>query len=328
MRPSPLTHLSLSTVTRAVRRGLACATLALSLLRAVSAAAAKAHSAPLSAPVHINARNVDFLAQAKVELHVTSFDGELVQRSPTTAISLDDLNSFVVHIDSAHVTLSSDGLTELLNTYVLPKAKSPVRDLHVSFSGQTVRITGHIHKLVDLPFTAMATVAVTPLGSLLLHVTEMRALGFLHKDLLSLLGIDLSAVAKPTKGDSFHISGDDIIFPIQSLFPPPRVIAKLTSVHLEGDKLVQQYGPATPPTNEALPAPALNYVHFRGGTLHFARFTMDDVDMELIDEKPATPFRFSLQHYYRQLVDGYSRTLPNGALLIYMPDYGVTPGKK
>jgi hypothetical protein len=49
--------------------------------------------------------------------------------------------------------------------------------------------------------------------------------------------------------------------------------------------------------------------------------TMTDVDLQIIDQDPSTPFDFSMDHYRAQIEAGYSKSLPNLGLLVYMPDY-------
>jgi hypothetical protein len=55
--------------------------------------------------------------------------------------------------------------------------------------------------------------------------------------------------------------------------------------------------------------------------MRFGKLTMTDVDLELVDMDPKTPFDFDLTHYYEQLEFGYSKSLPGFALLVYAPDY-------
>ncbi len=66
---------------------------------------------------------------------------------------------------------------------------------------------------------------------------------------------------------------------------------------------------------------APNYISWTGGVLRFGKLTMRDVDLELVDLDPTTPFDFSVAHYRDMLVAGYSKTTPRGGLVTYMPDY-------
>jgi hypothetical protein len=64
-----------------------------------------------------------------------------------------------------------------------------------------------------------------------------------------------------------------------------------------------------------------NFVYFRGGRLRFGRLEMRDTDLLITDANAADPFDLYLAHYARQLSAGYSRTMPNAALRVMMPDW-------
>ena len=56
--------------------------------------------------------------------------------------------------------------------------------------------------------------------------------------------------------------------------------------------------------------------------MKFALLTMSPVNLELVPLKPDLHkrFEFSVDQYYQQLVTGYSKSLPNKGLLVYMAD--------
>jgi hypothetical protein len=57
---------------------------------------------------------------------------------------------------------------------------------------------------------------------------------------------------------------------------------------------------------------------YRGGTLRFGKLLMLDADMQIVALRPAGFFGFDLDRYKQQLVAGYSKTLPDAGLLVYM----------
>ena len=56
--------------------------------------------------------------------------------------------------------------------------------------------------------------------------------------------------------------------------------------------------------------------------------SMKPADLQLIDSDPKDPFDFFPSKYQGQLVAGYSKNTPSGALRTYMPDYGDLAGVK
>jgi hypothetical protein len=281
---------------------------------------------PARGAVRLQVENAKFHVLDDVLLTVKRMDGWMVPK-PGQTVSLDSKNSFTLHILSGETYLKAKDLSALLNEYLLPHAKTAIRDVQVSFDGQTLVVKGTLHKVIDVPFDGKGTVSTDGDGSIRVHFTELKVAGVLKKGLLDFLGLKLSKVAQPEKQSRFHMEGDDVILPVTALFPPPRVAGKLTSVRIEGDALVQVFGAAdaklAPP-----PAQAQNYIYFRGGRMKFGKLTMDDVDLELIDTSPSTSFDFSLTHYQQQLDAGYSKSLPDLGLLVYMPDYASLDGRK
>ena len=59
-------------------------------------------------------------------------------------------------------------------------------------------------------------------------------------------------------------------------------------------------------------------MYFKGGALHFGKLVMLDAEMEVVDRRPTGLFNFDLDRYKEQLVAGYSLTLPDMGLEVYM----------
>jgi hypothetical protein len=281
---------------------------------------------PVTGAVRIQVENGLFHVLDDVMMTVKRLDGWMIPK-PGQMVSLDQKTSFTLDILSGETRLKAEDLSRLSNEYLLPHAKTPIKNLVISFDGGVVAVKGDLHKGMDLPFSGRAALSLDPTGDIRLHFTELKVAGMIKKNLLDLLGIKLSSVAQPEKESRFHIEGDDILLPIAALFPPPRIQGKLTSVKIEGDEMVQTFG--TP--NTALkppPTAAKNYIYFYGGRIKLGKLTMDDVDLELVDKNPATGFDFSLEHYQQQLEAGYSKSLPSLGLVVYMPDYSTVASKK
>ena len=271
--------------------------------------------------VHLQVKNCLFYVMDDVVLNVLSLDAWMIPR-PGHTVSHDSKSSFLLQINSGATYLKARDLTALLNDYLLPQAKTPLKNITVTFEGSEIVVKGELHKLVDIPFQGKGAASVADGSDIRVHFTELKAAGVIKKGLLDLLGIKLSDIAQPQKQAAFRIEEDDLLLSITALFPPPRIAGKLTAVRIEGDGLVQIFGPANaiiPPP----PTPAKNYIYFRGGRMKFGKLTMDDVDLQLVDKDPSNSFDFSLDHYAEQLEAGYSKSLPSLGLLVFMPDYST-----
>jgi hypothetical protein len=296
------------------------------------AAMARQHDAvpqpkpPVPNAVQLEISNADLHVLDDVIIHVPTFDAWMVPQ-PGQTVSLDDKKTYTMQILQGKTYLKDKDLAALLNEYLLPHAKAPLSNISLHFNGQTVEVKGDLKKVIRVPFEGKAQLDKTQEGEIRLHFTSITAAGILKKGLMDALGIKLSSIAQPQKISRFRIEGDDIIFPIHALFPPPRVFGKLTAVSIDGDSLVQEFGdPAAPLPPPRTPAP--NYIYFHGGVMRFGKLTMAGVDLELVDMEPKTPFDFDLTHYYEQLEQGYSKSLPGFGLLVVAPDYRTIRDKQ
>lgn len=92
----------------------------------------------------------------------------------------------------------------------------------------------------------------------------------------------------------------------------------MSSVRIDGNRVVQLFGADVPRHD---PESGRNFMYYRGGALRFGKLTLQDADLEIIDQSPKDPFDFYLDRYRDQLVAGYSKTTPNFGLKVFMPDF-------
>jgi hypothetical protein len=274
-------------------------------------------------------QSVLFRVMKDVVLQVDSLDGVIAPVRKNEVVSLDDKNSFLLKVQKATTSISSTDLAALANDFILPRAKTPLKNLSLTFNpDQSIQVKGDFHKLVDVPFSGTASLKVTSNGDMRMHLANLTVAGVIHQDVLNFLGIKVSTVAKPKRKQSFKIVGNDIIFPIDQMFPPPHVSGELHDINISGNKLNLIFGTdkQEPDKNHsAAEKPSVtigSYIYFRRGTMKFALLTMSPVDLELVPLKPEPDklFEFSVDQYYQQLVAGYSKSLPNKGLLVYMAD--------
>jgi hypothetical protein len=293
---------------------VAMATMALAA-RAAGADPPRAAGRGHPVSVQVQMRNVDLHVAEDVTLRVRSLQGRFVATGGVP--NLDDSRSYVVEVAAGEVAISEDSLNALLNEHVFGHG-GPIRDVRARVEGGELKQKGVLKKGIAIPFDVKGGVEPTPDGRIRVHARSIRSLGLPMKPLLKLLGLDLQKLVKLEAGHGVTVDGNDFVIDPQRARPPPRLRGRVTAVRLEGHELVQTFGSGPP----ALPAAgAPNYIRWSGGVLQFGKLTMKDVDLELIDQDPKTPFDFSVAHYRDMLVAGYSKTTPSGGLLTYMPDY-------
>jgi hypothetical protein len=271
---------------------------------------------PSQPEVGIDMRNVHLHVSDDAALDVTWIHGRLHSTSADRPPVFDDQSSFTMEIDDAEVALDAASLTALVNRAFAFKG-SNLSDLRVSFDGSNIVQRGKLSKGITMPFTVTASVTATPEGQLVVHPVKVKAAGIPATKLMGLFGVELQDLikARPEAGISLH--DNDMIIDPAKLLPPPATRGRIVKAFVRGDRLVQIFGKGT----AQRPKSGGNYVWFRGGAIRFGRLTMSNADLKLVDMDPKDPFGFYSAKYNQQLVAGYSKSTPDGALRTYMPDY-------
>jgi hypothetical protein len=244
--------------------------------------------------------------------------GEMIATS-AEPVTLDDPASFETSIKAAEIAISAKTLSDLLNQRVFAYPGAPLKNLTITTKAGRIKQTGIMHKGVDLPFELEGTLGVTADGEIRLHADKVRSAHVPFKGLLHLFGEDLSKLIRIKQDRGVTLEGDDIFLNPSKMLPPPRITGKVTAVRIEGDLIVQTFGTGGDKIGIP-PFKARNYIYHKGGILRFGKLTMKDVDLEIVDKSPATPFEFSLPEYNRQLVAGYSKNTESHGLIVFMPD--------
>lgn len=276
-------------------------------------------------------RNVDFYVDPNVVLRIRYLRGTM--RSKTDgAIIFDDKHSFIIRINSAEVGLNASDLSTLMNKYIFAYKGAPIKRVSVSIANGQMRMTGRLHKGVDIPFDIIAQVSATPEGLMRIHPTQTKIFRLNGKALMSVFHLTLQKLIDVRKATGVTVSGDDILIDPAKVIPPPTIEGHVTQVRVDGDQIVQTFGtaadraaltPLAPPDTRAK-----NFMYYRGGSLRFGRLTMSDAEMQIVDLDPGDPFEFELDQYNKQLVAGYSRTLPSLGLEVFMRDIDKVGGTR
>jgi hypothetical protein len=281
---------------------------------------------PTDAATDAQFRHVNFQVASGIVLGIRYLRGTMASATHGGPIAFDDKSSFVIHIDTADVALSSDVLGHLMNEHVFAYPTAPLRGLSFSIVGAQLRLRGTLHKVVDIPFDMTSVLSVTSEGLIRVRPVTLKICSLNGKGLMSALGIELADLLDLSKATGATVVGNALLLDPNHLLPPPMIQGRLVSVGLEGGQLVQHFGHSGS-SGAALAAMvpadsgARNYMYFRGGTLQFGKLFMVRADMLIVDTQPETPFAFSIDGYLRQLVAGYSRTHDNLSLEVFMPDY-------
>jgi hypothetical protein len=275
--------------------------------------------------VHAEMRNVLYHFTDSISVHIAHLEGELVPTAKAGFPIFDDANSFRLAIRSAEISITTDALSNVLNQYAFAASDAPIKAIRVSTKDSNLRIQGRLHSKGDLPFESEGSLAVTPEGEIRVHTEKVKAGHIPVKGLMDLVGETISKLIDTRKVRGVRAEKDDLILTPSELFPAPRIEGRLSSIAIQGNEIVQDYGGLSHPATK-MPG---NYMAYRGAQLRFGKLTMNDTDLTLIDLDPQDPFDFYLDHYKDQLVAGYTKTTPSFGLKSYFRDYNkLGPAQK
>lgn len=270
--------------------------------------------------VEIQMSNVNFRVAKGIVLNVDHLRGRLKSTHGALPVTFDDPDSFVVEIDTGQVSINTDSLVALMNSYTLGDSGTSLKDVKIRIKGGKLVIQGTLHKAVPLPFEVEGVVSATNDGNIRVHATRIKAGHLPVKGLLHFFGEDLSMVVKLNNAKGMRLDGDDIILTPSALTPPPHLEGRVTSVSLKGDRLVQSFDSGRHSRALSPPLRSTAYIYHRGGILRFGKLTMSDADLEIVGDRPG-PFEFFEREYQKQLIAGYSKTTAANGLVVHMVDY-------
>jgi hypothetical protein len=301
------------------------------VVSASRSSAADAHDAlddQSAQPLRIEMRNVRLHVDSSAVMRVVALRGEAVAATPGAVPVLDDARSFAIVASGGTVALDGEALGALLNEIVFGYRGAPLRHIRVRIQDGGIVQSGILRKGVDLKFTMAASLTLQPDGKLLVHPTSLRILGVNGEKLLRALGLHLKDMLdlKGARGIAFAGKDDMVLDPL-AILPPPAVRGTIADVRADGAAGTITLDFARTPADSAFAryvrpdSTVPNYVYFRGGRLRFGRLEMRDTDLLITDGNASDPFDLYLAHYAEQLSAGYSRTMPNAALRVVMPDF-------
>jgi hypothetical protein len=274
--------------------------------------------------VRAQMRNVKYRFSDKVSVQINTLQGAFVPVGDSEMPVFDDKNSFKIRIDSAEIAISPQDLANLLNDYVFARPGSQLAGISVSTTDKGhLKVKGRLKDKGGIPFESEGALSPTPDGRLRLHADKVRALKIPVKGLMDAFGIDVGDLIKSGKVPGVTAEGNDLIFDLEQILPPPHIEGKVTKVRVEPNTIIQTFtaDPKTPADTKPISKIQGNYMALQGNRLRFGKLTMEDSDIILYDMNPADPLDFFLDHYKEQLAAGYTKISTSFQVRAYIKDY-------
>lgn len=277
--------------------------------------------------VQIAMKNVDFRLSDDIVVNIHTLNGQWVPVGNSAFPVLDDKDSFAIAVDAASISITVASLTNDLNEWVFSAPDAPLKHLKVSAAGDKVKLNGTLASKAGFPFESQGTLVVAPDGMIRVHTTGIKTAHLPLKGLMNIFGVGTEDLINTSHAKGVTIDKDDLVLDPQRALPPPALHGHLSKVELRGQEIYLTFGPTgeavagSSPVEVRSECGARNYIALRGGTVRFGKLTMDDADLQLVDQDPQTPFDFSMDHYKEQLEAGYSKITPKFGLCSFVPDF-------
>lgn len=268
----------------------------------------------------VYAHNLELRKGPEFRIYVRWLRGEMEPVRRDRAPSLDDVESFLFHIDRGLIHANVGDIERYLNSSVA--AQSPLKNMKLSGEGRQVKLSGTLHKLLmPLPVEVIGTLSPAPNGRIHFAVSKINVLKIPVKALMGGLKVEVKDIVGPKPVQGIEVVNNDLYLDTANLLPPPHIRGQITGIQVQAPDVVVTYG-STTPEDEAELARWHNFLRLRGGSVDFGKLTMRQADLTLIDASDDVWFDLDLANYRQQLVKGYSRMTPDNGLEMYLPDVG------
>jgi hypothetical protein len=275
-----------------------------------------------SSAVAIEMRDVHLRVSDDIALDIRFLRGRLESRPPESLPVFDNGRSYDIILELGEISVDEPSVNALVKR-ALGRGHSSISDIRVTFDGGLVKQTGKLRQGVQVPFSIRSRLEATRDGRIRLSPVSVKAAGIPVSGIMKLFDVELEELLEVAPGFGVQADDNEVLLSPGRILPPPEIRGPLAAVAVRGKRLVQVFGSASrvaaAMTERHAPG---HYIQFRGNRIRFGRLTMSDTDMRLIDADPTDPFDFYPAQYVAQLVAGYSKNTPRGALRVYMPDYG------
>lgn len=203
---------------------------------------AQERSAAEQGRVRAEMHNVLYHFTDSISVHIAQLEGELVPTQANGLPIFDDPNSFTLAIETARISVSTEVLANVLNRYAFSAADAPLKGIRVSTEGDKIKIRGRLRSKGDVRFETEGSLSVTEDGKIRVHTEKVKAAHLPVKGLMDLLAETISKLIDTRKVRGVRAQGDDLFLTPSELFPPPHIEGRLSSIAIQGNEIVQEYG--------------------------------------------------------------------------------------
>lgn len=267
------------------------------------------------------ARNVAYRLDKNISMQLVELNADVLLKDPAGVFVPANKNDYAIQIHSAKVVKGPKDMEWLMNTYVFNDADSPLKELKIKTNGTKLGMSGKMKKGVWVGFEMEGDLSATPEGKIRLHPTLVKSLGIRVDGLMGLIGLDMAKLLKTKAEKGVALDGNDILMDVSKLFPPPRMLGKVSRVEVRPNQVIIEMNDGKAQPFPPMPVPqAPSFLAMWGGDVLINKTLNLDAKMQILDASPATPQVFALDRYREALESGYIVATKDGHLIAYQPD--------
>jgi hypothetical protein len=276
-------------------------------------------------PTRLYAHNLILRKGPHFRVYVRWIRGQMRSTRAGQNPSFDLPESFLLDIEKGLINVKLADIADYLNSGETGKA--PLRSVSIENTDGQIRVHGTLHKLVPLPVQLDGALFPLPDGRLKFHLNKISVLKIPMKGLLGVFHVNAEDLVPQPGVSGVQVSDNDLYFDTQRFLPPPHIHGQITSVTTSGQELNVVYGNAD--ADEQKLAQWHNFLRLVGGSLDFAKLTMRQADLTMIDATDDPWFELDLTNYQAQLVYGTTRMTEKAGIEVYMPNLkDLSPEKR
>lgn len=267
------------------------------------------------------AHNVLYRLDPNISMQLTEMNADVVLKDPSMPFVPANKTDYGLAVHRAIVDKDASSLEALMNNYVFNDKDSPLRNLHITFQGEQLDMTGQMKKGVWVGFEMKGSLSPTPDGKIMMTPTLVKSLGVRVDGLLNLIGLQMQKLLKTKESKGVSIVGNNVIMDPALMYPPPTLMGKVSAVGVRNNHLHIEFddGKAQPWPDLPVANPQACLCMWGGDVLINAALNLN-AKMEILDSTPNTPMAFALDRYREQLEAGYVVPTTDGAMIAYVPD--------
>jgi len=276
--------------------------------------------------------NLHFRLTDEINMQIKELVAEAIPKGTVKLVNFDDVNSFKIDILSGEAFVKTEIMEYIFNNTVFNYDGAPLKNLKMEFiddeeGGKPVKklkLSGDMKLLFWIGFEMIGKMYLDREKTLMIIEAEkIKSLGNPYtKPILDLVNLNMEKLLPVPTGRGLTMRGNTIIVEPFKIFPPPQIGGFISEMQITSTGLNLRFTNNFKVNFPPLPVKDVtNYLYLYQGDVKFGKLMMVDARLQMVDMTQKNDFDFYLKKYFSALAVGYSKILPDGSVVAYIPDH-------